>query len=334
MFHAKAGWKNNNIFGGILEKIFCMRKFSNYVSLFFKGMGMGAANVIPGVSGGTIALITGIFEELIDSIKSFDLKAFKLFFTGKFKQFAVHVNLNFLIAVFLGIAVSILSVAKLFEYLFANYPVYIWSFFFGLIIASVYFVGKTVKRWTLGVLITFIIGTAFAIFITVLNPATENNGTLYLFICGIVAVCSMILPGLSGSFVLILMGNYELVMIRAVTGLRLEILLPVVVGAAVGLIAFSHFLSWVFKKFRDETISILTGFILGSVAILWPWKTPVFKTDAIGNIATKANGEQIIQGYHRFIPDSLSMEVIFALSFIILGIVTIWLLEKYAQPEK
>ncbi len=310
-----------------------MRKFSNYVGLFFKGMGMGAANVIPGVSGGTIALITGIFEELIDSIKSFDLKAFKLFFTGKFKQFAEHINLNFLIAVFLGIGISILSIAKLFEYLFANYPIFIWSFFFGLILASVYFVGKTVKKWNLSVIITFIVGTAFAIFITVLNPAAENEGKLYLFICGIIAVCSMILPGLSGSFILILLGNYELVMIKAVTGLRIGILLPVAAGAAVGLIAFSHFLSWVFKKFHDETISILTGFILGSVAILWPWKSPIFKTDGLGNIITKTNGEQIIQGYHRFIPESFNTEVLLAIIFVILGIVTIWLLEKYAQAE-
>ena len=311
-----------------------MRKFSNYVGLFFKGMGMGAANVIPGVSGGTIALITGIFEELIDSIKSFDITAIKLFFSGKFKQFAQHVNLNFLIAVFLGIGVSILSVAKLFEYLFANYPVYIWSFFFGLIIASVYFVGKTINKWTVSVIIAFILGTSLAIFITILNPATENDGMIYLFICGIIAVCSMILPGLSGSFVLILLGNYELVMIKAVTGLRFEILLPVALGAALGLVVFSHFLSWVFKKYRNETISILTGFILGSVTILWPWKNPVFKTDLAGNIITKANGEEIIQGYERFIPDSFNLEVILAVSFMIIGIIIIWILEKYAQSEK
>ncbi|MBN2612255.1 MAG: DUF368 domain-containing protein [Bacteroidales bacterium] len=310
-----------------------MRTIKDYFALFFKGMGMGAANVIPGVSGGTIALITGIFEELINSIKSFDLTALKLFFTGKFKQFANHVNLDFLVAVFLGIGISILSVAKLFEFLFANYPVYIWSFFFGLIIASVYFVGKTINNWNAGVIISFLTGTAIAAVITVLNPATENDGFFYLLMCGIVAVCSMILPGLSGSFVLILLGNYELVMIKAVTGLRVEILLPVVIGAAVGLIAFSHFLSWVFKKFRDITIAVLTGFILGSVVILWPWKSPVFKTDELGNIVTKASGEQVIKGYERFIPDSLSTEVLLAIGFMVLGIVIIWLLEKLARTE-
>jgi putative membrane protein len=310
-----------------------MRKFIDYIGLFFKGIGIGIANVIPGVSGGTIALITGIFEELIDSIKSFDLTAVKLFFTGRFRQFAKHVNLSFLIAVFLGIGVSILSIAKLFEYLFANYPVYIWSYFFGLILASVYFVGKTIQKWSVGVVISFIIGTSVAIVITILNPATENEGLIYLFICGIVAVCSMILPGLSGSFVLILMGNYELVMIKAVTTFRVDILLPVALGAAVGLIAFSHFLSWIFKKYRDETISILTGFILGSLAIIWPWKEAIEKKDALGNYITKANGEHIIQGYQWKIPDNLSSEVLIAVMIMIAGIISIWIIEKSVQGK-
>lgn len=311
-----------------------MRKFIDYVSLFFKGMGMGTANVIPGVSGGTIALITGIFEELIDSIKSFDFTAIKLFFSGRFKQFASHVNLSFLIAVFSGIAVSILSIAKLFEYLFANYPVYIWSYFFGLILASVYFVGKTVHKWTVSVVIVFIIGTTAAIIVTILNPAAENEGLIYLFICGIIAVCSMILPGLSGSFVLILLGNYELVMIKAITTFRIEILLPVVLGAGAGLIAFSHFLSWIYKKYRDETISILTGFIMGSLAILWPWKETDYKTDAFGSFITKADGEYIIQGYHRFIPDKINIPVLIAVVIMIAGIISIWMIEKYARAKE
>lgn len=311
-----------------------MRKLIDYVGLFFKGMGMGAANVIPGVSGGTIALITGIFEELIDSIKSFDLKAIQLFFTGRFRQFASHVNLSFLVAVFLGIGLSILSIAKIFEFLLEHYPVYIWSYFFGLILASVYFVGRSVHRWSVPVIVVFIIGTSIAAVITFLNPATENEGLIYLFICGIVAVCSMILPGLSGSFVLILMGNYELVMIKAVTGFRIDILLPVVLGAGFGLIVFSHFLSWIFKKYRDETISILTGFILGSLVILWPWKNPIEKTDAFGNFITNANGEYIIQGYERFIPDKMDAGVFTAVLIMIAGVITIWLIEKTVQVKK
>jgi len=202
-----------------------------YISLFFKGMGIGAANVIPGVSGGTIALITGIFEKLILSIKSFDLTALRYLFTGRLKQFAQHVNLTFLLAVFMGVALSILSVARLFDYLFTHYPVYIWSFFFGLILASVFFVGKTIDKWNIVVIISFIVGAIVAVLISILKPAGENGSFLYLLLCGIVATCSMILPGLSGSFVLILMGNYQLVMIDAVNDLNIKVLLPVVFRA-------------------------------------------------------------------------------------------------------
>ncbi len=304
-----------------------------YLALIFKGIGMGAANVIPGVSGGTIALITGIFEELIDSIKSFDIKAIKLLFTGRFKEFAEHINLYFLLSVFTGIGISIFSLAVLLRYLFENYRIDVWAFFFGLILASVYFVGKTVKKWSISVIIIFIIGTVIAMVITVLNPATENPKFLYLFLCGIISVCSMILPGLSGSFILILLGNYELVMINAVADMQIKILFPVVIGAAIGLIAFSHVLSYVFKKFRDQTISLLTGFILGSLAILWPWKNEIPRLDEMGNPLLKSDGKIVIQGYDRYIPDSVSQEVMWAIFFMIMGIITIWFIEKYAQKQ-
>lgn len=294
-----------------------------YISLFLKGIGMGAANVVPGVSGGTIALITGIFEELINSIKSFDIQAIKLFFTGKFKDFARHINLNFLIAVFLGVAISILSIAKLFGFLLDNYQVYIYSAFFGLILASVYFVGKTIEKWNVPVLISFIAGTAIALSLTVLKPASENSSLVYLLVCGIVATCSMILPGLSGSFVLILMGNYKLVMIDAVNDLNIRILLPVVVGAVIGLVLFSNILSWVFKKYKNQTISVLTGFILGSIGVLWPWKTEVLATNKLGELILK-NGKGIVEGYSWNIPEHFSQEVIFAILWMIFGILIIW----------
>lgn len=287
-------------------------------------MGVGAANVIPGVSGGTIALITGIFEKLIDSIKSFNLTALKLVFKADFKGFAKYVNLDFLIAVFFGVAVSILTFARVLDYLFTNYPVYIWSYFFGLIMASVFFVGKTISRWSVGVILIFIIGTGIAGAISILPAAAENSSFWYLILCGVIAVCSMILPGLSGSFVLILMGNYKLVMIDAVNNLDLMILLPVVIGAAVGLLGFSYFLSWIFKKYKDQTIALLTGFILGSLAILWPWKHEI----------TKAFGEKVkVVGYERFLPEHFNTEVMLAIGYAILGIVSIWLLEKLAQKK-
>lgn len=305
----------------------------HYISLFFNGIAMGAANVIPGVSGGTIALITGIFEKLIDSIKSFNLTAIKLLFSGKWKEFANHINLDFLLAVMTGVAISILSLAKLFDYLFENYPVHIWSYFFGLILASVYFVGKTINVWRFRVYIGWIIGAAIAISISVLSPASENEGLFYLLICGVVAACSMILPGLSGSFVLILMGNYQLVMIDAVNELRIEILLPIVIGAGVGLIAFSHLLSYIFKNFRDMTLAILSGFILGSLGLLWPWKIPVYKLNEAGGFLLKKSGDKIVEGYNWILPDSFSGEVIFAVALMVAGIITITIMEKVAQKS-
>ena len=298
-----------------------------------KGLGMGAANVIPGVSGGTIALITGIFERIINAIKSINIVAFRLLLKGKIREFFQHIDFYFLLAVFVGMLVSVVTLARLFEFLFANYPVYIWSFFFGLILASIYYVGKTITKWTLSVVITFIIGASFAIWISFMNPATSNDSFLYLILCGVVAICSMILPGLSGSFVLILMGNYELVMIDAVNDANIKVLFPVILGAIVGLVAFSHLLSWIYKKYKNQTIAILTGFILGSLSILWPWKNPVYRVDEFGELILK-NGEKLVQGYDFFIPNQLTVEVIVALSIMILGIVTIILIEKLAEKTK
>jgi putative membrane protein len=302
----------------------------NYIFLLLKGIAMGAANVIPGVSGGTIALITGIFERLIDAIKSFNLQAIKLLFGLKLKEFAKYIDLYFLIAVFGGIAIAIITLARLFDYLFTNYPVYIWAYFFGLVLASVYFVGKTVSKWKTSVVITFIIGTIVAVFISVMNPATENSGLIYLLLCGVVAICSMILPGLSGSFVLILMGNYQLVMIDAVNDRNFSVLIPVGIGAVVGLLVFSHILSWVFKRYRDQTISLLTGFILGSLSVLWPWQKFIYMKDAAGELIMK-KGEPIIMKYERILPDAFNSEVIYAILFALAGIISIWAIEKAAE---
>jgi putative membrane protein len=312
-----------------------MSKFNHinkYLSLFFKGAGMGAANVIPGVSGGTVALITGIFEKLIHSIKSFDLEAIRLLFTGKFRMFSKHVNLDFLIAVFAGIAVSIISLAKLLGYLFDNYPVYVWAYFFGLILASIYFVGKTISHWHFSVILSMVTGTVIAVLISVLRPAVENDSFMYLVLCGIVAICSMILPGLSGSFVLVLMGNYKLVMINAVSYFRLEILFPVFLGAVFGLLAFSRFLSWIYRKVRNQTIALLTGFILGSLSILWPWQKPVILADVNG-IPILKDGKHIISGYKKFIPGEFNQVVIIVIVLVLIGFATILVIEKLAQQS-
>jgi putative membrane protein len=294
-----------------------------FLTLLLKGMAMGAANVIPGVSGGTIALITGVFKRLINAIKSFDIKALKLLLTGKFKEFATYTDLIFLASLFLGVGIAILSLAKLLDYLFKHQPVYVWAFFFGLVLASVWFVGKTVKTWHFGSVTTFIIGTAIALAISVMTPASENASFFYLIICGIVAICSMILPGLSGSFVLILMGNYQLIMIQAVSQFNFAILLPVAIGCVIGLIAFSHFLSWLLKQFPDSTISLLTGFILGSLGILWPWKTEL----------TQTFGEKTkVIGYQWHWPET-NETLVWAIVFIILGLATITVTEILGKTK-
>jgi putative membrane protein len=304
----------------------------NYLVLVLKGIAMGAANVIPGVSGGTIALITGVFERLINAIKSFNLHAIKLLLKGKVKDFINYTDLYFLLAIFAGIVIAIVTLARLFDFLFTHYPVYIWSYFFGLVLASVYFVGKTVDKWSVSAIATFVVGAAIAVVISVLNPAAENRSFIYLMICGVAAICSMILPGLSGSFILFIMGNYKLVAIDAINDRDTDILVPVLLGAVAGLIAFSHFLSWVLKRFRDQTISLLTGFILGSVAILWPWQRAVYLTDDSGMQILK-EGEPVIVSYSRFVPESFSTEVIIAIIVIIVGVASIWAIEKAAEKN-
>ncbi|MBU1370541.1 MAG: DUF368 domain-containing protein [Bacteroidetes bacterium] len=304
-----------------------------YLVYLIKGMAMGAANVIPGVSGGTIALITGIFERLINAIKSFDTKAIKLLSKGNFAAFAKHTDLLFLISIFVGVGLAIISLAKLFDFLFTNYPVYIWSFFFGLVLASVYFVGKTVKTWNFAVIINFIVGTAIAFAISFLSPAVENNNFFYLMLCGVVAMCSMILPGLSGSFVLILMGNYQLVAIQAINERDFTILLPVILGAVAGLIAFSHFLSWLLKKFKDHTIALLTGFILGSLSILWPWKEAVYLTTSSGELLLK-DGLPKVERYFPILPEAITTETLLAFILMLLGVITIWGVEFGAKIKQ
>jgi putative membrane protein len=297
---------------------------NNSFLTFLKGTAMGAANVIPGVSGGTIALITGIFERLINAIKSFDSTAFKLIIKGKFRDFANHTDLFFLIWVFAGIFVAIVSLARLLEFLFEHYPTFVWSYFFGLVMASVYFVGRTVKQWHIAAIVSFGVGTAIAIAISVLTPASVNSSFLYLFFSGIAAICSMILPGLSGSFVLVLMGNYQLVMIEAVNNFDLTILGPVVIGSISGLIFFSHFLSWLLGRFPNSTIALLSGFILGSLSILWPWKTDIIETF----------GDKVkVIGYQWHLPD-INQSFGIALVFMILGILSIAITEIWADKKQ
>jgi putative membrane protein len=305
----------------------------DYLIYLLKGVAVGIANIIPGVSGGTIALITGIFERIINAIKSFDLTAVKLLFSGKWKAFAEKTDIYFLLSLFLGVLLAIVLLAKIFDFLFKNYPVYIWAYFFGLVLASVYFVGKTIEKWKLNVVVSLLAGTAFAVVISFINPATQNDNFWYLILCGVVAICSMILPGLSGSFVLILMGNYQLVAIDAINNLDLKVLVPVAIGAVVGLIAFSHVLSWVFKHYKNQTLAVLTGFILGSLNVLWPWKETVYLKNSAGEFIIK-HGEKVVASYKSILPPDWGVQTWVAFFIILLGIASITVLELMASDKE
>ncbi len=261
---------------------------------------MGAANVIPGVSGGTIAFITGIYERLISALKNFDLRVVKLLCKGKLSEAAQKVDFFFLLALGVGAVVSIISLAKGLSWGFREYPVLVWAFFFGLIAASIPLVGKMVKRWRPLVVGLAVLGCSLAVSLVFLTPAQENTNPLYLALCGVVAICSMIIPGLSGSFVLVLMGNYKLIMldsVNALSELRLEealpVLIPVGVGAIVGLIVLSRFLNWLFKNYHDEAVGLVTGFVFGSLAVIWPWKEELPKRDENGLILVKTEERQL-----------------------------------------
>ena len=287
---------------------------------------MGIANVIPGVSGGTIALITGIYEDLINSLKSFDTKSLKLITSIDILGFIKHTNLYFLLAVFGGSIVSVFSIASLFKYLFAEHPILIWAFFFGLIIASIYFVGKRISKWNTTTIFSLAIGTLVAISLSFMTPASENDNLFFVFICGIIGISGMMLPGLSGSFILILMGNYELLMVTAITELNILLLSVFFLGSAFGLMSFSHILSWVFKHYKNQTLALLTGFILGSLSIIWPWK------EVAESIIIK--GKEKIIAYNWYFPNELNTETILAILLILVGILSVYALENFAIYKK
>ena len=287
------------------------------INLFLKGVAMGAANVIPGVSGGTIAFITGIYDELIESLKSFNVTAIKLLIKGDVKGLANYINLRFLVVLFFGVGISLVSLGKGLKYLFAEYPVPVWGLFFGLILASVIQVGQTIKKWTPGTIFSTIIGVAIAIGLAFMKPAAENDASWYLLICGAVAMASMLLPGLSGSFVLILMGNYQLIMLEAIPDRNLRVIAMVGIGAVFGFLVLSHSISYLMKNYENQTIGGLTGFIFGSLLIIWPWKDPVYLTDAQGDLLMK-KGKYIVKGYDWLAPTDDGLGLL-AIALIIVG---------------
>lgn len=262
------------IFAKKLDKTDLSMQFSRSLLLALKGCAMGMADVVPGVSGGTIAFVSGIYEELIDSIRKVDLTAVRLLLRGRFRAMWDHVNGSFLLPVLLGIGVAIFSLARLMTWLLERYPIEIWSFFFGLIIASSLLVARQVGRWNLSTGVALLAGAAAAWWITAASPAQTPDSWWFVLIAGAIAICAMILPGVSGAFILLLLGKYQYIM-EAIGTLQVPVIALFGVGAVAGILTFSRLLSWLLRRWHDATIAVLMGFMIGSLNKVWPWKEVV-----------------------------------------------------------
>jgi len=302
------------------------RNLLSYIIILLKGMAMGAADVVPGVSGGTIAFISGIYQELITSINNVNLGLLRTLKKEGFKTFWTRLNGNFLLALLLGIGISVLSLAKLISWLMENEPIPLWSFFFGLVVASILLVGKEIKKWNAGAIIILILGAVIAFYITQLPPSENSASLPYLFFSGALAICAMILPGISGAFILVLLGSYKTVL-DAVHERDIQIIATVGLGAVFGLLSFAKLLKWMFTHYKNVTLALLTGFIVGSLNKIWPWKEV---------LETKMFGEKIItireQNVSPFSFDGDS-QLISAIILALLGFSLIFILEKLAAKK-
>jgi putative membrane protein len=250
------------------------KSLKHYLMVTIKGLAMGAADIVPGVSGGTIAFITGIYEELINSINAVNLEGFRKLFRDGIVAFWKHINGNFLVALVVGIGISILSLASLMTYLLEYHPILIWSFFFGLIIASIWLVGRDIKNWNFSVVISLLIGITIAYYISSIQTVTHVDGSWYIFLSGMIAICAMILPGISGSFILVLMGSYYQVL-GALRERDLILILIFLLGCVIGILSFARLLKFLFTSYKTWTIALLTGFMIGALYKVWPWKKNV-----------------------------------------------------------
>ena len=255
-----------------------MRKLKDYIMVGVKGACMGAADVIPGVSGGTIAFITGIYDEFVGSIARVDSEAVRLLFKGKIKDFWNHINGTFLLSVVAGIGISVVALAGLMQMLLSDFPIQTWAFFFGLIVASSIFILRGIKGWKVREVLLVILGAILGVTVCTLSPTQTPDALWFIFISGAIAICAMILPGISGSFILLILGKYQYIM-GAISGLvagedfgrNLAIIAVFLIGAVVGILGFSKFLHWLLARWNKETLIVLAGFIIGSLVKVWPW---------------------------------------------------------------
>ena len=332
------------------------RTFLDKFFLFIKGLCMGAANKVPGVSGGIVAFVGGFYEEFIYSLQKLNGKALKLLFDGRIKSFFRYTNAQFLALLIAGMLFSYFSVSQVLDYFLERKELYVWAAFFGMILGSIYYIGKDFSPWNKKTVFAGILGLVIGISISFLSPARENDNLLFIFFCGIISVSGMTMPGLSGSFILILLGNYVLLLVDSVNALydtfkdiftgdfeflnnaermrTLKILAVFTLGSATGLVSFSHVLSFVLKHFKTTTTAVILGFITGSLGVLWPWKRTLYKEDVHGNMLLDSNGDGIILNYERYLPDMTDMETWWAVCFIILGILVLLVLDWYGKNRK
>ena len=330
-------------------------KHINPFLLILKGVVMGAANKVPGVSGGIVAFVMGFYEEFIYALQKFNLKAGALVFTGRFKDFYRYVNGRFLSLLFLGMIISYFSVSKLLDYLIEHYELYVWSVFFGMIIGSIYYIYKDFNSWNSKTILCACLGILAGLSISFLSPATQNDNLWFVFLCGIISVSGMALPGFSGSFILILLGNYVLLLVDAVNALfdtfvlivtrdfsfmtdlehlrLLEGLFVFALGSVVGLVSLSHLLGYILKHYKFKTLALIMGFITGSLGVVWPWKEVLFKQDDLGLFIIDTNGEQIIENYQRYLPE-INLQTGYALLCIGIGTAIVLGLEWYGKQRK
>ncbi|MEK6481472.1 DUF368 domain-containing protein [Catalinimonas sp. 4WD22] len=305
-----------------------MQRLRNYIQLFLKGVAMGGADVVPGVSGGTIAFITGIYGTLLDTIKSFDLEAVQLLLKFKIKALWEHVNGSFLLTLLSGIALSIITLAKLIHIFLENYPIQLWSFFFGLVIIAAVSVSREIKNWSVGAIIAGLLGIVIAFVITLATPAETPTASWFIFLSGAVAICAMILPGISGSFILLILGKYAYIL-EAVNERELGIIAVFGIGCVVGLLSFARVISWLLHKFHDVAVALLAGFMIGSLNKIWPWKEVV-------QTRINSKGEEVPFITENVLPgaylEATSMDPLLwqALLFMLLGIGIVVFLEQFA----
>jgi len=293
--------------------------------LAIKGFLMGAANVIPGVSGGTIALILGIYEELINAIRSINLKFVRLITIFNIKEALSSVSWPFLLPVGLGVLLATFSLAGVLSWLLDRYPVIVWSFFFGLIVSSVITVSRVIKQWRIPTIVAIAVGiiTAYGLFGVI--PVSTPNAPWFIFVSGFIAICAMILPGISGAYILVLLGKYHYIL-EALNNKDFFTLFIIGAGALVGLISFAQILGWLLKKYHDLTMAILIGLMCGSLRKIWPWKETV-------TTFIDSHGKEIPSLQSNVIPSSFTIEVVCALLFILIGILVVWGLDLWARKN-